>query len=74
MPIRTAITHPQRTAIRQANPARALDLQKEQLNRIIDPGDLKPAALHRVAGQDLTTAQPSALRRAPRAAFCRSGI
>ena len=39
MSIRRAISDPQGFATRKLDPARALDLQEEHINRIIDPGE-----------------------------------
>jgi hypothetical protein len=43
MAVRPGIAHPDRTALGQPDPAGALDLQEEQLDRVVDPGDLEPA-------------------------------
>src|SRR6056297_2147388 len=55
-----AIAHANDTPVGIADTPRSLNLEKEQLDRIVDPGNLESPTLHHAARQDVPPGQPGA--------------
>jgi hypothetical protein len=71
VPVSPAIAHADDRSVRQANAPRSLDLEKEQLHRVIDPSDLEAPALQNARRLDLGPAEPSPLAQFGRHAIDR---
>ena len=63
MAVARAVAHADDRSIRQADASRSLDLEKEQLHRVIDPSDFEATTLKNASRLDLGPAEPWALAK-----------
>jgi hypothetical protein len=61
MAVAPAIPDADHRSVRSADTSGTLDLKKEELHRVIDPGDFQAAPLQHTGGLDLGPAEPAAV-------------